>query len=161
MAKKHPKEFYDQLLHQDMKKYSVNMRGNIKGEMTKRPAFRIIMSIREALVKRIGENIGQEYAQDIQNAFDAQTIDEKLMQMVQQNHVDLRDEKNNLLLAKAMSSEVNADTGAAVNISVDSPNVSRLQRAELQIKENHFSDLQDDVIKFVKQNSNIRDAKRL
>jgi hypothetical protein len=51
--------------------------------------------------------------------------------MVQQNHVDLRDEKNNLLLAKAMSSEVNADTGAAVNISVDSPNVSRLQRAEL------------------------------
>jgi ribosomal protein S17E len=40
------------------------------------------MSIREALVKRIGENIGQEYAQDIQNAFEAQTIDEKLMQMV-------------------------------------------------------------------------------
>ena len=108
------------------------------------------MSIREALVKRIGENIGQEYAQDIQNAFEAQTIDEKLMQMVQQNHIDLRDEKNNLLLAKAMSSEVNADTGAAANISVDSPNVSRLQGAELQIKENHFSDLQNDVIKFVK-----------
>ena len=85
----------------------------------------------EALVKRIGENIGHEYAKDIQNAFEAQQIDDKLMRMVQQNQVELRDDKNNLLLAKAMSSEVNPDTGAAVNVSVHSPNAQRLARAEL------------------------------
>ena len=134
------------------------MRGKIKGEMTQRPAFRIIMSIREALVKRIGENIGHEYAKDIQNAFEAQQIDDKLMRMVQQNQVDLRDDKNNLLLAKAMSSEVNPDTGAAVNVSVDSPNAQRLARAELQVKEQHFSDLQDDVINYVRKNSLLKNA---
>ena len=41
------------------------MRGKIKGEITQRPAFRIIMSIREALVKRIGDNIGHEFVEDI------------------------------------------------------------------------------------------------
>ena len=68
MAKKRPRKFYDQLLNQDKKKYSVSMRGKIKGEMT-------------------------------------------------------QNEKKNLLMAKAMSYEINADSGAAVNISVNSPTV--------------------------------------
>ena len=82
IAKKQPKKFYDQVLHQDMKKYSVKMRGKIKGELTQRPAFRIIMSIREALIRRIGDNIGEEFHADIANAFEASMIDDKLMDMV-------------------------------------------------------------------------------
>lgn len=34
IANKKPKEFYDQVLHQDMKKFTVKMRGDIKGEFT-------------------------------------------------------------------------------------------------------------------------------
>lgn len=56
-----------------------------------------------------------------------------------------------------MSSEVNADTGAAqgdsVNIDLNSPN-----QAELQVKDKHFSDLQDDVINYVRRNSLLKEA---
>jgi hypothetical protein len=56
------------------------------------------MSIRDQLIRRIGENIGNEYIDDIANAFEASVIEDKLMGMVDQNQIDLRDDKNNLLL---------------------------------------------------------------
>jgi hypothetical protein len=41
------------------------------------------------------------------------------------------------------------------------PNESMMQRAELKIKEKQFSDLQDEVIDYVRRNSLLKDAKNL
>jgi hypothetical protein len=64
-------------------KYSVKMRGNIHGELTQRPLLKIIMSIKERIIERIGQNIGSEYQQDIAEALAAGgTAEEKLMELV-------------------------------------------------------------------------------
>lgn len=92
MAEKSPCRFYNQVLNQDVMKYSVKMRGNITGEWTQRPLLKIIMSIKNRIIERIGQNIGSQYEQDIADALaDGGTVDNKLMQMVENEQIDLVD----------------------------------------------------------------------
>lgn len=58
MAEKSPAKFYSKVMHQNIKKYSVTMRGRLTGEWTQRPLFKIITTIKDKLVQRITENIG-------------------------------------------------------------------------------------------------------
>jgi hypothetical protein len=75
------------------------MRGEIKGEWTQRPYLKIIMSIKERIIERIGQNIGEQYGNDITDALAAGgTVEEKLIEMVQNDEVDLVDGNNNLLI---------------------------------------------------------------
>jgi len=71
-------------------------------------------------------------------------LDDHLLQMVENEHIDLVDEEKTPLLKKQTtlisSEQPNADTGAeaygdAVNIRVDSPTAKMLDDAELQVKQ--------------------------
>lgn len=59
MAEKSPSKFYSQVLHQDIKKYTVKMRGKLTFEWTQRPLLRILTSIKTKFLERIGEQIGK------------------------------------------------------------------------------------------------------
>lgn len=99
LAEKSPQRFYNQVLNQDVLKYSVKMRGKITGELTHRPLLTIIMSIKDKIIQRIGENIGSQFEEDIKDALAAGgTVEEKLMEMVRNEQVDLIDINNNLLI---------------------------------------------------------------
>jgi hypothetical protein len=99
IAEKSPTKFYNQVLNQDMIKYNVKMRGKIVGEWTQRPLLKIIMSIKERIIQKIGENIGEQYHQDIEEALAAGgTAEEKLFEMVENDQVDLIDVNNNLMI---------------------------------------------------------------
>ena len=75
------------------------MRGKITGEWTQRPLLRIIMNIKEKIIERIGQNIGEQYEQDIIDALAAGgSAEEQLIGMVQDEDVDLIDGENNLLI---------------------------------------------------------------
>ena len=49
----------------------------------------------------------------------------------------------------------------SVNIRVESPDAKKLDNAELQIKAQHYSDIQEQVIEHVKKNSKEPRANRL
>mmetsp|Transcript_21709 Transcript_21709/g.33445 ORF Transcript_21709/g.33445 Transcript_21709/m.33445 type:complete len:113 (+) Transcript_21709:1575-1913(+) len=50
MADRSPQKFYSKVLNQDIKKYSIKMRGRLTFELTQRPLLKIITSIKEKLV---------------------------------------------------------------------------------------------------------------
>lgn len=58
IAEKSPNKFYSTVLHQDIKKYKVKMRGRQEFEWTQRPLLKIISSIKEKVLQRIAEDIG-------------------------------------------------------------------------------------------------------
>lgn len=89
IADKRPKEFYSTVLHQDIKKYKVKMRGRQEYEWTQRPLLKIIISIKEKLAERIGAEIGQEYSADIKKAMVAEGVEQKLRNMMENEHIEL------------------------------------------------------------------------
>ena len=93
LANRSPKKFYDQVLHQDVKRYSVSMRGKITGEWTQRPLLKIITNIKERVIQRIAQNIGENFEQDILRAFEEGGLaEEKLFDMLRQEQIDLVDQ---------------------------------------------------------------------
>ena len=130
LAEKSPTRFYNQVLNQDVVKYSVKMRGNITGEWTQRPLLKIIMSIKERIIRKIGENIGEQFEQDIVDALaTGGEVEEKLIEMVQNEQIDLVDGNNNLLIQQQRSA-LQEDNDRA-----SSPDARKLDAAELKIKE--------------------------
>ena len=93
--------------------------------------------------------------------------------MVEQEQIELVDEYNRPLLKQQLSLLSNnqqqfGGMGAdddilndSVDIRLPSPDARKLDNAELQIKPQHYSDIQDQVVQFVRQNSLIKDAKNL
>ena len=104
------------------------MRGNITGEWTQRPLLKIIMSIKNRIIERIGQNIGPQYEQDIADALAGGEVEEKLMEMVQNEQVDLVDANNNLLIQQQRSA-------LEENDALESPKARHLEAAELKIKD--------------------------
>ena len=105
------------------------MRGNIVGEWTQRPLLKIIMGIKEKIIERIGQNIGEQYVADIADALaTGGTAEEKLIEMVENEQVDLVDVNNNLMIQQQRSLMNEEDRA-------ESPNAHKLQQAELKIKE--------------------------
>ena len=138
--------------------------------MTQRPLLRIISSIKEKVLQRLERELGAKFAHDINEAFAAGgDIEEELLQMVQDQHIDLVDKDRNLVLQTQISQLAEnrkADTGAAhteddqspVNIRVDSPDAKKLEQAELQVQEKRYSELKGNVVEFVRRNSLLKDA---
>lgn len=81
------------------------MRGKLTYIMTQRPLLKIITSIKDKLIQRIENQIGKQYSEDITNAFaPGGDIEEKLMNMVENQQIDLVDEDNVPLLQKQITS---------------------------------------------------------
>ena len=92
LANKSPKKFYDTVLHQDVKRYSVTGRGHIAAEWTQRPILKIVTSIKERVIQKITENIGENFEQDIARAFaEGGPAEEQLFEMLKQEQIDLVD----------------------------------------------------------------------
>ena len=65
------------------------------------------MRIKDQLIKRISENIGEEYYKDIKAALDASMVDGKLQDMLQEREIDLVDKNNQKLLDHDQTQEIN------------------------------------------------------
>ena len=69
------------------------MRGNIKEEWTQRPLLKIVTSIKERVIQRIAEHIGETFEQDIARAFvQGGPAEEQLFNMLRQEQIDLVDQ---------------------------------------------------------------------
>lgn len=112
--------------------------------LTQRPLLKIINSIRAKVIKRLQSELGPQYSKEIHAAMaQGGALDEHLLQMVEDEHIDLVDEEKTPLLKKQTtlisSEQPNGDGagayGDAVNIRVDSPSAKMLDGAELQVKQ--------------------------
>ena len=104
MAEKSPSKFYSQVLHQDIKKYTVKMRGKLTFEWTQRPLLRILTSIKTKFVEKIGEQIGKQFSDDIEKAMAPGTdIDRRIKEMIANQELDLLDENKELILGLQFS----------------------------------------------------------
>ena len=84
LANKSPSKFYDQVLHQDIKKYVVKMRGKLTFEWTQRPLLKILTHIKSKFVEHIGEQIGKQFSDDIEKAMAPGTeIDQKIKDLIE------------------------------------------------------------------------------
>ncbi len=84
------------------------MRGKLQFILTQRPLLKIISTIRQKIIQRIGREIGPQYEQDISDALAAGgDIDRKLLDMVVDNQIDLVGADNTPLLKQQMSSLTN------------------------------------------------------
>lgn len=132
LADKSPNRFYNTVLKQDVKKYQVKMRGKITGEWTQRPLLKIISSIKDRIIERIGHNIGEEYEKAIAEALAAGgTAEEHLISMVQNDGVDLVDDNNNLLIQQQRQKGDSAVKGERPA----SPNATKLRNSSLKIND--------------------------
>ena len=181
IAEKEPQRFYNQVLRQEIKKYNIKMRGKLTAEWTQRPLLKIITSIKEKLIERIGDNIGHQFQDDIKNAFADGEVDEHFMEIIQNQQVDLVDDEKVPILQKQVTSlaekeEQNRlaaagtgskdqifddEEGESVNIRIESPDAKRLENAKLEIGEKQFSDLEDKVKKYVRRTSLLKEAQDL
>lgn len=84
--------------------------------------------------------------------------------MVENREVELHDEEGEPFLQDHLENlkqhQENGE-GDSVDIRIPSPSINKLDNAELQIKEQKYSDLQNDVKKFVRKNSLLREAQEL
>lgn len=99
------------------------------------------------------------------------------MEMVKNDEIDIIDEQNRPILKQQVSlmsnkqqqkqglgrnDEIMEDEAESVNIEVASPDAQRLSNAALAINnEKRFSEIEDQVKQFVRQNSLLKDAKNI
>jgi len=165
MAQKNPQQFYNRVLNQDIKKCRVNNRGRLFFIWTQRPLLKIINAVKKKLVKRMSVELGDQFAEDIQAALNNPEIQENLKEMVENNELELHDEDGAPFLQRHLD-ELKAkaekeDENSQVDLIIESPSMNKLDKAELQVQEQKYSDLQADVKKYVRRNSLLKEAKRL
>jgi hypothetical protein len=165
IAEKNPQQFYNRVLNQDIKKCKVKNRGKLFFVWTQRPLLKIINSIKQKLVKRLSVELGQQFEKDIQNALNNPEIQENLKEMVENNEIELHDEEGSPFLQKHLEDlkkqVENEEEDDQVDIRIESPSMNKLDNAELQIQEQKYSDFQNDVKKYVRRNSLLKEAKNL
>lgn len=104
MAEKSPQKFYSTVLHQDIKKYRVKMRGRLTFEWTQRPLLKILASIKEKFAVRLSDALGAEHADLIQAAMAPGTeIDAKIKEMIANEEIDLLDENKELMIGQQIT----------------------------------------------------------
>lgn len=173
MAEKSPSKFYSRVLNQDIKKCTVKMRNKLFFVWTQRPLLKIIDSVKSKLIKRITDIIGGQYEFDVANALGAGgEIETDVMQMVENEEIELMDENKDLLIkqqlsklskASAAENDYQGDTGGMepVDLRVESPDAKKLDKAELQIKDQQFIQIEEKVINYVRRNSKLKAARYL
>lgn len=173
LAEKSPTKFYSQVLHQDIKKYTVKMRGKLNFQFTQRPLLRILSSIKTKFIEQIGEKIGKQYSADIEKAMNNPNIDRRIKEMIANEELDLEDDQNNELILGQQFSHLSNKYKAGVgegpvdavmdddeptNIRIDSPDPKKLEQAKLKIGKQQMSEVQEEVIQYVRKNSLIKGA---
>jgi hypothetical protein len=86
-------------------------------------------------------------------------IEDKLRGMIENQHVQLVDADQNNLVEKHVHLAVAAQNDE--DQSAISPSPRRLAGAELHMQESKFQNIQQDVIKFVRRKSLLREAREL
>ena len=145
------------------------MRGRQEFEWTQRPLLKIITSIKDKIVQKIGEDIGYQYSDDIKNALAAQGVESKLMDMMQNDQIDLIDEHNRPILKtqiqylsnSPMDRENILEEEENSPIHENLPDAKTLERASLQMNEQQYSELKEQVVQIVRRDSLLREAKDL
>jgi len=177
MAQTSPSKFYSQVLHQDIKKYRIKMRGKLTFEWTQRPLLRILTSIKNKLIERIGEQIGKQFSDDIAAAMGPGTkIEGMVKNMMQNEEIDLLDENQNPILQQEIDKRIareqekhedgdesvdSNELDNSININVAPAETNNLDAAALKVSEQKFSDLSNEVIDYVRRNSLLKGAKNL
>lgn len=166
IAEQSPRKFYNQVLNQDIKKCTINKeRGTLSWIWTQRPILKIISSIKSKVMQRLENELGTKYADDINKALADGHIDEHLNDMIENQQIDLVDQNNNLVLQKQITHLTNIEEGhdedTPNQTRLDSPDARGLDRAELEVHEKRYSELQGKVVDYVRKNSLLADAKTL
>ena len=152
------------MLNQDIKRCRVKNRGRLFFVWTQRPLLKIINSIKAKLIKRMSTELGGQFEKDIQNALNNPEIVENLKEMVENNDVELLNEDGAPFLQRHLEDlkkQVENEDDERVDIRIESPSMNKLDNAELQIKEQKYSDLQNDVKQYVRRNSLLKEARNL
>lgn len=174
MADKDPQQFYSRVLNQDIKSCKVKMRGKLFFTWTQRPLLKIITSIKQKLFDRLALDLGAKFEGDIADALENEAIIDNIKEMVENDQIELIGTDNQPILKKqltrlqAQQQELGGTggddvlhEGDSINIRTASPDAKKLDHADLQIHEQHYSDIQEQVVKFVKQNSLVPEAQNL
>ena len=91
-------------------------------------------------------------------------IDEHLNDMIENQQIDLVDQNNNLVLQKQITHLTNIqenDSEEDITRGNESPDAHKLDRANLEVHEQRYSELQGKVVAYVRKNSLLIDAKTL
>ena len=157
LADKNPRKFYEAVLNQEIKKCNVTMRSKLRFEWTYRPLLKILISVKDKLIDRAVDKIGEKFRPDIEQALaTGGPIEAEVMKALESCQLDLVDEDRRLIfqgisdehedrLRKKDSDILDDDT----NINV--PNQQKLNSAELTGQK--VETIEQQVLKFVKQNS--------
>lgn len=99
----------------------------------------------------MSKDMGDQFAKDIQAAMNDPDIQQNIKDMIENNDVELLDDEKTPFLQKQLTellenqnqmASTGGDGNEQVNIRVESPSMSKLKNAELQINEKKYSDLQ-------------------
>ena len=75
------------------------MRGRMTFQWTQRPLLKILSSIKAKFIEQIGQQIGKQFSDDIENAMAPGTeIDKRIKEMIANEEIDLLDENRELIL---------------------------------------------------------------
>lgn len=149
------------------------MRGKLYFAWTFRPLLRILTTVKNKLVDKIAKKMGPQYRKSIEAALEGKEFDEKIKQMMERKSLDLMDDNKQLIFRQvtggneqALKAREDSDDDILdedeveeikdqADIRIHSPNALQLQKAQISGNEEEIANLEQDVIKFVKQNSNI------
>ena len=96
-------------------------------------------AVKDKLIQKIGENIGEHFVADIADAFAAGgEIEDKLKSMIENEHVELVDQGGDKILQRHMSLIAEAKEEDEPKARPVSPNPRELAGAELQMQESKF-----------------------
>jgi len=117
-------------------------------------------------MQRLENELGSKYAEDINKAMAEGHIDEHLNDMIENQQIDLVDQNNNLVLQKQITHLTNIDEAnehetPSNTRGLESPDAHKLDRANLEVHEKRYSELQGKVVDYVRKNSLLADAKTL
>lgn len=157
LADKNPAKFYSIVLNQEVKKCNVTMRNQLKFEWTYRPLLKILISVKDKLIDRAVDKIGEKFRPDIERALaTGGPIEAEVMKALEENKLDLVDHENRLIfqnmssehedkLIKRKSTDILDDEA---NVSINVPNQQRLSNASLT--GDRIDTIEQQVLKFVK-----------
>ena len=133
--------------------------------MTQRGIIKLINCVKVKVEDRIVSVIGEEYREDVQEALaQGGDIEEKLIEKIQNAEVDLVDDEDNKLIERQITREVEKFEKKQSDQEVDeveeceSPSI---KSAKLEMDQKNYKDIHNDVVKYVRRNSKLDQAKNL
>lgn len=159
MAMKKPNKFFDYVLNQDIKRMDIKMRGELEYVWTQRPLLRLISCVKIKISDRIVAVIGEEYRPDVENALaQGGDIEDKLIDMMKNEEVEIVDNENQGLIKRQFTKVVidaKNNSNAEEVEEIESPTI---KGAKLQMEDDDYKEIHNEVVKFVRRTSILQDA---